>query len=226
MKPVTLITGAAGGIGSAIARTLAPTHELILTGRGGEALDRLSHELQATSLTLDLSRPETISSVVSGLGRVTNIIHNAGVVELGRVDEQPTAVWTHTLTVNTVAPAELSRALLPLVRAERGTIVFINSGAGLAASPGWASYAASKYALRALADALRAEEAGAGLRVTTLYPSRTATPMQEKVRGQEGGEYQPDAYINPQSVANTVQFVLNAPRDAALTDVTIRPGPR
>ena len=71
-------------------------------------------------------------------------------------------------------------------RGPRGTVVFVNSGAGLTASAEWSAYAASKYGLRALADALRAEEAEHGVRVTTVYPGRTATPMQEKVHEQEG----------------------------------------
>lgn len=224
-RPVTLITGAAGGIGSALARTLAATHDLILSGRGGETLNALCAEVGGRPLTLDLTRPETFADALAGLGRVTNVVHNAGVVELGAVGEQAHAVWTHTLAVNTVAPAELTRVLLPALRQERGTVVFVNSGAGLRANAGWASYAASKFALRALADALREEEAGHGVRVASVYPGRTATEMQRKVRGQEGAEYTPGAFIDPQTVAATIAFVLNAPRDAALTDVTVRPGP-
>lgn len=226
MKPVTLITGAAGGIGSALARTLAPTHELILGGRGGAALDALCDELQATPLILDLSRPGTVAEAVAGLGRVTNLVHNAGVVELGTIETQNHEVWMHTLTVNTVAPAELTRHVLGRLRAEQGTVVFVNSTAGLSANGGWGSYAASKFALRALADVLRAEEAPHGIRVTTVYPSRTATEMQRKVRTQEGAAYTPEAFIDPQSIANTIAFVLNAPRDATLTEITVRPNAR
>ena len=225
-RPVTLITGASGGIGSALARQLAPTHDLILTGRGGAGLDALCAEVGATPLTLDLTRPDTFAAALAGVGRVTNVVHNAGVVELGRVAEQSHEVWTHTLTVNTVAPAELTRLLLPRVREERGTVLFVNSGAGLRANPEWGSYAASKFALRALADALRDEEAPHGVRVSSVYPGRTATPMQQKVREQEGANYDPAAFIDPATVAATIAFVLNAPRDAQLPDVSVRPGPR
>lgn len=224
-RPVTLITGAAGGIGAALARRLAPTHDLVLGGRGGAALDALCAELGATPLRLDLTRPETFALSLAGLGRVTNVVHNAGVVELGAVGTQPHEVWTHTLAVNTVAPAELTRLLLPSVRRERGTVVFVNSGAGLRANAGWGSYAASKHALKALADALRDEEAEYGVRVSSVYPGRTATEMQRKVRTQEGAAYDPATFIDPGTVAATIAFVLEAPRDAALTDVTVRPGP-
>ncbi|KEF33188.1 short-chain dehydrogenase [Deinococcus sp. RL] len=225
-RPVTLVTGATGGIGTALARALAQTHDLILQGRGGERLEALCAELGAVPLPLDLTRPDTFAPALAALSRVTNVVHNAGVVELGAVAEQEHATWTHTLAVNVVAPAELTRLLLPRLRAERGAVVFVNSGAGLRANPGWASYAASKFALRALADALREEEAPHGVRVCTVYPGRTATPMQQSVRAQEGGAYQPDAYLTPETVAVTLRFVLEAPRDAVLTDVTVRPGVR
>ncbi|MBZ9751972.1 SDR family oxidoreductase [Deinococcus sp. HMF7604] len=225
-RPLTLITGAAGGIGSALARTLAPTHDLLLAGRGGLTLAALCAELQAQSLLLDLTRPETFAAALSGIPRVTNLVHSAAVVELGAVADQPHDVWTHTLAVNTVAPAELTRLLLPQLRAERGTVVFVNSTAGLRANADWASYAASKSALRALADALRDEEAAHGVRVTSIYPGRTATPMQAKVRAQEGADYTPEAFVDPQTVAATIAFVLQAPRDATLPDLSVRPGPR
>lgn len=105
-------------------------------------------------------------------------------------------------------------------------MVFVNSGAGLRANAGWGSYAASKFALKALADALREEEAAHGVRVTSVYPGRTATPMQQKVRSQEGAPYTPEAFVRPESVAKLIAFALNAPRDALLPDLSVRPGPQ
>jgi NADP-dependent 3-hydroxy acid dehydrogenase YdfG len=102
----------------------------------------------------------------------------------------------------------------------------VNSGSGLRANPEWSAYAASKHGLRALADSLRAEEAGAGVRVTSVYPGRTATDMQAKVHAQEGKDYDPSEWIAPESVATAVLTALDLPRDAEMTDVTVRPGPR
>ena len=226
VRPVTVVTGAAGGIGAALARELAAGHDLILSGRNVGALEALCAEVGGTPLVLDLTRPESFEAALAGLGRVSNVVHNAGVVELGAVAEQDHAVWSHTLAVNVVAPAELTRLLLPRVRAERGSVVFVNSGAGLRANAGWGSYAASKFALKALADALREEEAAHGVRVTSVYPGRTATPMQEKARSQEGAPYTPEAFVRPESVAALIAFALNAPRDALLPDLSVRPGPQ
>ncbi len=227
-RPVTLITGATGGIGAALAHVLHH-HTLILHGRDLNRLQALCSELpRATPLVLDLTRPDTFADLLeeADLGRVSNLIHNAGVVELGKVAEQSHELWTHTLSVNVVAPAELTALLLPRLRAERGNVVFINSGAGLSANAGWGSYAASKFALRALAESLRAEEAANGVRVTSVYPGRTDTGMQQKVVSQEGGEYHAELFIRPETVAEAVRYVLEAPRDAQIPDLSIRPGAR
>jgi NADP-dependent 3-hydroxy acid dehydrogenase YdfG len=111
--------------------------------------------------------------------------------------------------------------VLPALRAVNGNVVLINSGAGLNARPGWGPYAASKFALRAFADALRAEEPG--LRVTSIYPGRTDTPMQQAIIADEGREYRPEEFLKPESVAAAVLAAVNATDDAHLTDVSVRP---
>ena len=108
-------------------------------------------------------------------------------------------------------------------RSARGTVVLVNSGAGLVAKPQWSAYAASKHGLKALADSLRAEESGHGVRVTTIYPGRTATAMQEKVHAQEGKDYDPSQWIDPATVAAAILQALDLPDDAVLTDLSLTP---
>ena len=149
--------------------------------------------------------------------------HIAGIVELATVADLETRHLLEQLDVNLVAPALLTRACLPAVRAAKGIVVFVNSSAGLSAGTAWAAYAASKFGLRALADALRAEEMGNGVRVTTVFPSRTATPMQQKVHEQEGRTYDSSLWISPETVAATILHVLDVPRDATIPEVAVRP---
>jgi len=144
------------------------------------------------------------------------VLHVAGVVELAPVAELDADDLREQLDVNLVAPALLTRACLPALRAARGIVLFVNSAAGLSAGASWAAYAASKFGLRALADALRAEEMEYGVRVTTVFPSRTATPMQEKVHEQEGRTYDSSQWISPETVASTMLHVLDLPRDATI----------
>jgi NAD(P)-dependent dehydrogenase (short-subunit alcohol dehydrogenase family) len=134
-----------------------------------------------------------------------------------------TEVWQEALAVNLLAPAVLTRVALPALRAARGTVVFVNSGAGLAANPQWAAYAASKFGLRALADSLRAEEQEHGVRVTTVFPGRTATPMQKKVHEQEGKQYDAASWIDPATVADAILHVLDLPEDATISDLRVQP---
>ena len=127
------------------------------------------------------------------------------------------------IEVNLVAPALLTRLVVPAVRRAQGLHLFVNSSAGLTAGPTWSAYAASKFGLRALADALRAEEVEHGVRVTTVFPSRTATPMQEKVHEQEGRTYDASRWISPDTVVATMLHVLDLPPDATIPEVTVRP---
>ncbi|QMU78987.1 SDR family oxidoreductase [Streptacidiphilus sp. PB12-B1b] len=224
-----LITGAGSGIGAAVAERLAERGEqLWLLARDAKRAAQLRERFPGSNTLIgDLGTPDRLSWA---LGQQTqpveldSLLHIAGVVQLGTVGDLTTKVWNETLAVNLIAPAELTRLFLPTLRVSRGQVVFVNSGSGLAAHPEWGPYAASKHGLRALADALRGEEHGNGVRVTSVYPGRTATAMQQRVRSQEGLAYDADAYIAPESVAAAVLTALDLPRDAEITDLTVRPG--
>jgi short-subunit dehydrogenase len=225
-----LITGATGAIGAEVAELLHKAgHHVILSGRSAERLDASARRIagdtggeRVRTLVLDLTDPRRIEPSLDGaeLPPLDGVVHSAGVVRLGTVAELRPADWLDQLLVNTAAPAELTRLLLPSVRAAHGHVVFVNSGSGLRANPGWAAYAASKHALRALADSLRAEEPD--IRVTSVFPGRTASEMQRQVRAHEGGGYDPDAFMSARTVAQVVVNALETPRDATVTDVSVR----
>ncbi len=220
-----LLTGAGSGIGASLAaRLLARGDELVLVARSPERAEQLASTYAgATTVVADLADPSSLADLELS-GALDSVVHAAGVVALGTVAELGTDQWRAQLEVNLLAPAELTRLALPALRAGSGTVVFVNSGAGLRANPEWGAYAASKFGLRALADALRAEEKAVGVRVTTVYPGRTATPMQEEVHRQEGAAYDASEWIQPETVANTILHVLDLPRDATIPDVTVSPG--
>jgi NADP-dependent 3-hydroxy acid dehydrogenase YdfG len=223
-RPLALVTGASRGIGAAVAGALAPTHELLLGGRDTAALQAIAAELpRARPWPVELTDEAALAEATEGIERLDVLVHSAGVGLLGTVADTPAATWRQQFEVNVVAVAELTRLLLPALRTARGRVVLLNSGAGLTARAGWASYAASKFALRAFADALRDEESGNGVRVTTLYPGRVDTAMQREVVAYEGGDYRPESYLRPESVAGAVLLAVTAPDDAALTELVLRP---
>jgi short-subunit dehydrogenase len=221
-----LLTGAGSGIGAVLAeRLLERGDALVALARSTERAHDLRADLpDATVLVADLADAAAVEAAAAQLpDALDSVVHAAGVVELGPVAELATEVWQEQLAVNLVAPAVLTRVALPALRAARGTVVFVNSGAGLAANPQWSAYAASKVGLRALADSLRAEEQAHGVRVTTVFPGRTATPMQQKVHAQEGKEYDAADWIDPATVADAILRVLDLPEDATISDLMIRP---
>ncbi|MFJ6428160.1 MULTISPECIES: SDR family oxidoreductase [Microbacterium] len=224
-----LITGAGSGIGAVLARRLLSRGDdvVVLARDVGRARQIAAALPGASVLVGDLAQPGRLSWALSKQhlpDRIDSLVHVAGVVDLGDVADLAPALWEQQLAVNLVAPAELTRLLLPVLRVSQGQVVFVNSGAGLRANAGWSAYAASKHGLRALADALRAEEAAHGVRVTSIYPGRTATPMQERVHQQEGQDYDAERFITPDAVVTTILTALDLPRDAEITDLTVRPG--
>lgn len=223
-----VVTGAGSGIGRVLAERLRDRGDrLVLLARNGARADELRPAFpDAMVLEADLARPGSLRGLGEAVvGPVDSLLHVAGVVELGPVADQDLETWQLQLDVNLTAPAVLTRELLPHLRQARGTVVFVNSTAGITAHPDWGAYAASKFGLRGLADALRAEEAPHGVRVTTVFPGRTATPMQELVHRQEGRAYDPSGFLLPETVADAILQVVDLPRDAMLAEVVLRPGP-
>jgi NADP-dependent 3-hydroxy acid dehydrogenase YdfG len=219
--PTALITGAGGGIGSAIATALAPTHTLLLAGRPSARLDAVAERLDATTWPLDLADTDGIESATEIIDHLDVLVHNAGVMLPGAAGESYIEEWRATFEVNVFGAVALTLALLPALRAARGHVVFINSGAGQRVSAGMASYSASKFALRAFADSLRADEPA--LRVTTVYPGRVDTDMQQDLVAYEGGEYDPGRFLRPDTVAEVVANAIRTPADAQLQEVVVRP---
>jgi NADP-dependent 3-hydroxy acid dehydrogenase YdfG len=219
--PSAMITGASGGLGSAIAAALAPTHTLFLAGRPSARLDEVASTFGATTWPVDFEDLDEIPAVVEPIVELDVLIHSAGVAYPGRVAETTVDEWRATMEVNLLGAVALTLPLLPALRAAGGQVVFINSGSGINASPGLASYSASKFALRGFADSLRNDEPQ--LRVTSVHPGRIATVMQEGLVAYEGGEYDPSRFLSPEAVAKVVADAVNAPRDAHIHEVIVRP---
>lgn len=222
------ITGASSGIGAAVARELhARGDELVLLARSEPRAHELRQQYDGARVVVaDLADPAGLEHALAEASlppMLDSLLHIAGVVDLNPVGDLPLAEIREHLDVNLVAPMVLTRVCLPSLRAARGLVLVVNSSAGRTASANWSAYSASKFGVRAFADSLRAEEQEHGVRVTTVYPSRTATPMQEKVHAQEGEVYDRDRWIQPETVASSILHVLDLPRDATIPELTIRP---
>jgi len=228
---IHLITGAGSGIGAAVAGRLAQRgDELVLIARNPMRAAELVRAFPGSrALVADLAS-RSLESALAALDwvppRLDSVINVAGTTELESVADLTADSFLETLTTNLLSPVVLTRWALPALREARGAVVFVNSTAALTVNPGWAAYAAAKAGLRAIADALRAEEATHGVRVTSVFPSRTATPLQEHVRQQEAGTYDPSRYMNPATVAAQIVNALDLPGDAVVAEIVLRPAQR
>ncbi len=220
--PVALITGASRGIGRAIADELASTHHLLLGGRDRAALESLASSYpSAEPFAVDVR--EATEAAVAGIDRLDVLIHSAGVLRMGAVAELDDDAWRESFEVNVFAVAKLTRLLLPALRAAGGQVVAINSGSGYTSGAGSAVYSGTKFALRALTDALREEERPNGVRVSSVHPGRVATDMQRELHEYEGKDYSPSAWIQPDQVAKSVRLVIDTSRDSTVEVLSIRP---
>ena len=225
-----LITGASSGIGRALTLTLARAEaSLHLVGRNGAVLTELARQArswgaQAQTHVLELTDDAAVKTFAETFAAPLDIlIHSAGTISLGALKDASITDLDAQYRLNVRAPYLLTQLFLERLENVRGQIVFINSGAGLNARAEWGQYAATKHALKAVADSLRAELAGTGVRVMSVYPGRTASPMQARVHEHEGKDYDPEQFVQPEDVAATILGALELPRTAEVTDVSVRP---
>lgn len=222
-RKVVVLTGATGGMGQVIAADLAADFDVVALGRDGGRLTALASIDGVFPLVWDLLDYSKVPELVGFLPRIDVLIHAAAVAKRYSVAEASIENWREHLELNVVAPAELTRAALPALRSARGQVVFINSGAGFNAGAGHSVYSASKFALRSLADSLRREEDAHGVRVASVHPGQTDTPMLREDHRVAGADYEPQRYIRPESVAAAVRAVVTATEDTQITTVSVRP---
>lgn len=231
-----VITGATGGIGRSIALALAREGvNLCLLGRErvrGEGLlaqvatghPGLRTAFHAVDLADIASMRRACESLLRDQARIDLLIHCAGHIVPAGYASAKIEDFDAQYFINVRAPFLLTRELLPAIRASKGQVVFVNSSAAQQkAKAGMAAYAASKYALMALADSLRDEVNADGVRVISIYPGRTATAMQQQLHEREGRPYRPDILLQPDDVAQAILDALLAPPTAEITDISIRP---
>jgi len=180
-----LVTGASGGIGKAIARTLHAQGAVVgISGTRVEALETLASELgeRVHILPCDLSVAEQVEALIpqaeAALGEIDILINNAGLTKDNLFARVSDADWERVLSVNLTSAFKLSReALRGMVRRRSGRIISITSVVGITGNPGQSNYVASKAGLTGMTKALAQEVATRNVTINCVAPGFIATPM-------------------------------------------------
>jgi NADP-dependent 3-hydroxy acid dehydrogenase YdfG len=230
---IAVVTGASGGIGSAIVHALAERGvSLCLAGRDPSKLGAVACSLTAAPSTIhsrpmDLTKDGDIEGLAQFVndqyGRLDILIHCAGAIRHGNLESTPIASLDQQYAANVRGPLLLTQMLVPLLKRPCGQVVFINSSLGLAARANTGHFAATQHAFKAIADSLREELNIESVRVLSVFTGRTATSRIQMLDASQGRPYRPELLLQPADVASVVLNALSLPWTAEVTDINIRP---
>jgi NADP-dependent 3-hydroxy acid dehydrogenase YdfG len=172
----------------------------------------------------DFAREKSVGAAAQALrdqAMFDGLIHCAGAFHHSRLSHAKAGELADLMRVNVEAPIFLTLALRDRLAAE-SDVIFVNSSVVQRPAVDGACYAATKHALRSLADSLRQEVNASGTRVISLFPGRTATPMQERIMSEEGRRYEPAELIQPADIATIVLCLLTLSRTVEVTEIFLR----
>lgn len=214
-----IVTGAASGLGAAVAKAL------LATGTVVGALDRrppaiaMEHEVVDLAVTPDAE--EAVRDLAGRLGGLGAIVTCAGTDRCGGLDEVSRTDWEHVVAVNLLGTAAVVRAALPFLASSRGRVVTVASTLGLRALPEATAYCASKFGVVGFTRALAAETAGR-IGVTLIVPGGMQTAFfdgrEPRFRPPQKAEL-----TQPEDVASVVVFALRQPRGCELRELVVTP---
>jgi NADP-dependent 3-hydroxy acid dehydrogenase YdfG len=232
-RPLALVAGASQGIGRAIAMALAANGmRLLLVARRHEPLEETVRAIRdlgavAQGYAMDLldadARDRLIAEIDTRPQGLDVLVHAAGTIARADLADATLEDFDRQYDANLRTPFVLVKGLLPSLTRACGQMVFVSSSAAMVARATAGQYAATQAGLRAMATALRDEVNAAGIRVTVVFPGRTATPLQEQVHAWEGRPYDASRLLQPEDVASVVVAALSLPRTAEVTEISIRP---
>ncbi|HEY2515045.1 MAG TPA: SDR family NAD(P)-dependent oxidoreductase [Polyangiaceae bacterium] len=232
---VVVITGASSGIGKEAALAWARRGaKVVLSARSAGALEEVVREvnaaggqavLEAGDVTVEAHRVALLERAAQAFGGIDVLVNNAGRGYYAAARSIDVAELEALFALNVIAPLRLSQLALPALERSRGTIVMVSSIAGVMAAPRMGAYAASKFALEAIAQALRAECAASGVRVAVVRPGPVDTPFRENSisKGGEAGVRPPGVKAQtPEEIARQIVAAVERGRPVVETSAFVR----
>ncbi len=229
-SPVVLLTGASQGIGAAIARMFAREVRgvrLALVARNAKNLQAVARACAKTGATAevficDVTDEAAVAAmakaVLKRFGRVDVLVNNAGLFEGAPFAKTTVAMFDRLLAANLRSAFLVTHSFLPgMLKRKAGDIFFMSSIAGKQAYPNGAAYCAAKFGVTGLAQVLRAETKGTGLRVCSVHPGATWTPSWA------GSGFKPDWMMAADDIARAVLDTWRLDRRAVVEEIILRP---
>ena len=234
---VVVITGASSGLGEATARLLsAQGASVVLGARRVDRLQSLANELtgsggKALAVTTDVTDchqvKRLVDSAVQAYGRIDVMINNAGLMPQAPLERLKIDEWNRMIDVNIKGVLYGIAAALPYMQQQQaGHIINVSSVAGHKVGPGFAVYAATKHAVRALSEGLRQEVKPYNIRTTVISPGAVDTELPNSVSEPDIAEKVRQAYaiaIPAESFARAVAFAMSQPEEVEVNEILFRP---
>lgn len=239
-QKVIVITGASSGIGKSTAKSLAKQGNIVVLGaRREKRLQKIVQDItddggKAIYQVTDVTKLEQVKALgqlaLDKFNRIDVWINNAGLMPRSELIKGRVKEWDQMIDVNLKGTLYGIDVALPAMRQQKsGQIINISSVAGHAVSIGSSVYSATKYAVRAISEGLRQEEALAksNIRVTVISPGAIATELTDHVEDPETkaalDKFYDDYAINVERVADAISYAINAPEDTTMNEIVIRP---
>lgn len=234
---VVIITGASSGIGEATAIELASKGaKLVLAARREDRLKKLEEEIQkiggrAVYKVTDVASHEQVEALaeyaLKEFGKIDVMVNNAGVMPLSPVHQKKIDEWDKMIDVNIKGLLYGIAAVLPFMRERKeGHIINVSSIAGHLVFPASAVYSGTKFAVRAITEGLRIEEASNNIRTTIISPGTISTELLEAISDPKLKSEIVEVSkigIKPASIARAIAFAIEQPSNVAVNEMIIRP---
>jgi NADP-dependent 3-hydroxy acid dehydrogenase YdfG len=235
---VVVITGASSGLGEATARLLsAEGAHVVLGARRADRLKSLMDELtgrggKAIAVSTDVIQRDQVKKLVDAAvqayGRIDVMINNAGLMPQAPLERLKIDEWDRMIDVNIKGVLYGIAAALPHMQQQKaGHFINVSSVAGHKVGPGFAVYAATKHAVRALSEGLRQEVKPYNIRTTVISPGAVATELPNGVTDPAAAErihkFYAEVAIPAESFARTVAFAMSQPDEVDVNEVVFRP---
>jgi NADP-dependent 3-hydroxy acid dehydrogenase YdfG len=235
---VVVITGASSGLGEATARLLsAQGASVVLGARRHDRIQSLANELtgrdgKAIAVTTDVIHRDQVKTLVDtavkAYGRIDVMINNAGLMPQAPLERLKIDEWDRMIDVNIKGVLYGIAAALPYMKQQKaGHFISVSSVAGHKVGPGFAVYAATKPAVRALSEGLRQEVKPYNIRTTVISPGAVATELPNSVTDPDAAarihKFYAEVAIPAESFARAVAFAISQPEDVDINEILFRP---